>query len=153
MVAVGRTVVGVLMLVLVAIISAEVILRFFFDVPLASVSEVAVLVFVWLSMLGAAVAVPLGAHMAINPLTKRLSSRGAIYLGWAARGVILILGAILAVSGYEHTSTVFNEALPVTGLSSAWEVAAFPICGALIVIFTLLGAARDVSRLRGRRGD
>lgn len=144
---------GVLMLGLVGLISVEVILRYFVNLPLDSATEIASFLFVWLAMLGAAAAVPLGAHMAIHPLHKHVGPIVTVSVHAVTTIAALAFGAFLALSGYEFTTSLSDATLPVTGISSIWEAAAFPACGALMVIFTLLGAGRDIARHRACRRD
>lgn len=142
-----RVLLGVLMLALVGLISVEVMLRYFLNLPLDSVTEVASFLFIWLAMLGAAAAVPLGAHMAIHPLRRH---EGAIVKA-SVQGVMtlatLAFGVFLTVSGYQFATSLSDETLPVTGIQSIWEAAAFPVSGALMLGFTLLQAVRDLRRL------
>jgi TRAP-type C4-dicarboxylate transport system permease small subunit len=146
-----RLLLGILMLALVGLISVEVILRYFLNLPLDSVTEVASFLFVWLAMLGAAAAVPLGAHMAVHPL-RRYAGRIATTSVYAVTTIAaLAFGAFLTLSGYRFTTSLSGETLPVTGVSSTWEAAAFPTGGALMLVFTLLGAGRDLRRLLARR--
>lgn len=145
-----RVMLGILMLAMVALISIEVILRFFLNLPLDSVTEIASFLFVWLSMLGAAAAVPLGAHMAIHPLHNRVAPSVTAAAHITTTIAVLAFSIFLALSGYQFTASLTGETLPVTGVASAWEAAAFPASGALMVIFTLIDAVRDVRRARLR---
>lgn len=148
-----RMLLGILMLGLVGLISVEVVLRYFLNLPLDSVTEIASFLFVWLVMLGAAAAVPLGAHMAIHPLHKLAGPVVTVGVRAVTTIAALAFGAFLALSGYEFTTSLSDATLPVTGISSIWEAAAFPASGALMVIFTLLGAGQDIRRhLASRRG-
>lgn len=132
-----RVMCGTIMLALVLLISLEVMLRFFFDLPIDWIVEVAVLLFVWMSMLGAAAAVPAAAHMALRPLSARLGPAGARLLSVFVSLLIVAFGLFLLVSGYGYVQSLNGEVMPVSGLPSAWGAADFPVAGALMMIFGL----------------
>lgn len=132
-----------LILAVVAVINIEVLLRFFLDLPLAAVSDVSTMIFFWLSALGAAVALPCGAHMVVQPLKNRMGSVGGRILDAISTCSMLGLGAFLLVDGVWYAASVANEVLPVLGVSSAWEAVALPVSGALVMFFTI---ARVFSR-------
>ncbi len=132
-----RMMCGMIMLALVLLISLEVMLRFFFDLPIDWIVEIAVLLFVWMSMLGAAAAVPAAAHMALRPLSARLGPAGARLLSVFVSLLIVAFGLFLLVSGYGYVQSLNGEVMPVSGLPSAWGGADFPVAGALMMIFGL----------------
>lgn len=138
-----RAVSAALMLAVVAFMNVEVLLRFFLNLPLAAVSEISTLLFFWLSMLGAALAVPAGAHMVVQPLRNRLGRVGCRALDAISTCSLLAVGAFLLVSGAEYTASVSGEIFPVMGMSPAWQAAAFPVSGGLVIFFTI---ARVFSR-------
>lgn len=140
-----RALSAALMLAVVAFINIEVFLRFLLNLPLAAVSEISTLFFFWLSMLGAALAVPAGAHMAVQPLRNRLGRTGRRILDAISTCAALAVGVFLLISGAAYTASVSREIFPVTGISSAWQSAAFPVAGALIIFFT---TARALSRAK-----
>jgi TRAP-type C4-dicarboxylate transport system permease small subunit len=148
-----RMVLAVLMLGLVALISVEVILRFFFNLPLDSVTEIASLLFIWLSMLGAAAAVPLAAHMAVHPLDNRAGPVATVALRAVTTAAALAFGIFMTVSGNQFTASLAGQTLPVTGVSSMWEASAFPVCGVLMIVFTLIDAGRGIKQLLAHRTD
>ncbi len=73
---------AVLVVAEVVILLLGVVSRFVFDAPLVWSDELASLLFLWLAMVGAAIALRRGAHMRLSTVTARLSPR----LAACARG-------------------------------------------------------------------
>lgn len=97
------------MLALVLLISLEVFLRFALDFPLDWIVEIASLLFVWMSMLGAAAAVPMGAHMALRPWSNRLGRTGDLVLGTFVKLMVHGYGIFLLVTGIEYVRSVLGQ--------------------------------------------
>ncbi|MGH7709121.1 MAG: TRAP transporter small permease [Vulcanimicrobiaceae bacterium] len=130
------------MIMLVILISLEVMLRFFFNAPLDWIGEVAVLLFIWMSMIGAAAAVPAGTHMVLAPLSGRVSPAASRVLNGFVTTSIVGFGIFLLISGLGNVASVSHQVLTVTRIPTAWEAAAFPVAGALFVAFALVPAVR-----------
>jgi len=141
-----RYVVGVLMIATVLMISAEVGFRFVLNLPLDAISETVLLVFPWLSMLGAAVAVGTGAHMSLHLLDGRLTGRSQAVLEAFVMVATIAFGLFLIVQGLNFATMRHGEVTNVLGLSRSWEVLAFPVSGVLVVAYSVRSM-----RLRGRR--
>lgn len=132
-----RAICGAIMLVLVLLISLEVMLRFFFDLPIDWIVEIAVLLFIWMSMLGAAAAVPAAAHMVLRPLSGRLGPIGGKLLASFTAAAVIAFGFFLLISGLSYMQSLSGEVMPVSGIPSEWGAADFPTAGALMIIFGL----------------
>lgn len=130
------------MIALVVLISLEVTLRFFFNAPLDWIGEVAILLFIWMSLLGAAAAVETGTHMALTPLAQRVSARTARTLDLFVTVAIVAFGSFLLVSGLQYTASVSQQVKTVTHIPVSWEAAAMPAAGALMIFFALNPARR-----------
>lgn len=136
-----RYVVGAIMIAVVALVNVEVALRFALNLPLDAISEIVLLLFPWLSLLGAAVAVGTGAHMALHLLDGRLTNRSKIAIRVFVDVAILVFGAFLIVQGINYVLLRQGEVTNVLTLSRSWEVLAFPVSGALIIAYTLRSLA------------
>lgn len=147
LVGVPRVLAGALMLVLVVLISLEVTLRYFFNAPLDWIDEIAVLLFIWMSALGAAAAVPAGVHMAVQPLANRAGPRIKAVLSCCVLAAQVAFGGFLVITGIGYARSCASQVLPVTGISVSWEAAALPALGALVVVFTLAGQVPQVRRV------
>ncbi len=102
----------------VVILLLGVVSRFVFDRPLVWSDEIASLLFLWLAMVGAAIALRRGAHMRLSTVTARLSPRLAARLEALAVGVPLLFLALLvgpALDYVEDQSFIETPALSWPG--------------------------------------
>lgn len=133
-----RYAVGTLMIVIAMLINIEVVLRFFFNLPIGALSEIILLLFPWLALLGAAVAVDtVGANVTLHLLDPHLSSRSRTiiraFVGLAAFG----FSTFLIVQGVNYAEMTGGELTNVLGISMSWDTAAFPVSGALFAVYSL----------------
>ena len=136
--AVPRYVVGALLIVVTFLVNVEVALRFLLNLPLDAISEVVLLLFPWLSLLGAAVAITVeGANVALHLFSGRLSS------GWrkAMRALIstaaAVFGSFMIVQGLRYTEMTSGELSNVLEIPRSWEIGAFPVAGVLFFIYSV----------------
>ncbi|OGK81275.1 MAG: hypothetical protein A2X52_16075 [Candidatus Rokubacteria bacterium GWC2_70_16] len=132
-------VLGTLVLLLTALVNAEVALRYVLGLPVAEVDEIARVLFVWLAFLGAALGVAKGAHISIDLLGRRLSPAADSLMRRLAALLVTGFGAYLVVDGIRFERQVAHSVLTITGWSVGAQFAVVPISGALIVLYGLQG--------------
>ena len=135
-----RYAVGALMIAIVLMVNIEVGLRFGLNLPLDAISEVVLLLFPWLSLLGAAVAVGTGAHMSFRLLDGRLAGRSKAALEALVSVATVAFGIFLIVQGINYATMRYGEVTNVLGISRSWEVLAFPVSGVLVVAYSVKSA-------------
>ncbi|CAH1659199.1 TRAP transporter large permease subunit [Hyphomicrobiales bacterium] len=129
-----ETVAAVLVLVEIVILGAGVAARYVFHAPLVWSDELASILFLWLSMLGAVVALRRGEHMRMTGLVSRVSPQTrALLEAVAITASIAFLLLILphAIEYAEEESFIVTPALEIT---NAWRAAAIPIGVGLMLI-------------------
>jgi len=140
--------VGLLMAGLVAVVFAQVVIRYVTYQPLAWTEEVARLVFIWACMLGAAVAARRGTHFAITLASGSIP--GA--LGRAVRaalriGEALFYGALtysaFVVARVAHAQTSVSLEFPMS-----LPYLAIALGGALMCAYSVLQARRELNPAR-----
>lgn len=150
--AIGGTVeaaAALLVLVEITILGAGVAARYVFHAPLVWSDELASILFLWLSMLGAVVALRRGEHMRMTGLVSRVSPQTRMLLeALAITASIAFLLLILphAVEYAEEERFIVTPALEIT---NAWRAAAIPVGIGLMLLaasFRLLrfGAPKPV---------
>lgn len=121
----------------VCILFAGVISRYAIHRPLVWVDELASMLFIWLGMLGAVIALRRAEHMR---LTTFLDMMGP---AWKARSQVMSATATLGVllfllpPAVQYTLEQGAIVNPITGLADAWRVAALPVGLALMALFSL----------------
>lgn len=105
-------------------------LRYAFQSGLVGANEAATVVFVYLSSLGAAVAVGRQEHIRVDLLSARLGRQGRLALEACNLGIVAILNAVLAASSTAWIAATGQTLMPVTQMPRYLLQASVPLgCG------------------------
>jgi tripartite ATP-independent transporter DctM subunit len=133
-----ETVAGSLVLVEIVVLLAGVIARYVFHKPLVWSDELASLLFLWLSMLGAVVALRRGEHMRMTGVVNRVGPQARAMLETLALTVPLAFLALVLWPAFEYASEELPVVSPAMEVSNAWRASAIPTGLALMAIVALL---------------
>ena len=128
---------AILVLAEVAILFAGVIWRYALNSPLFWSDEVAGLLFLWLVMLGAVIALRRGAHMRMTAVVSVLPPRAQRFLATFSALVVVIFVAVILVPA---ASYVVDENLmmsPALQIPDSWRVAGLLVALVLLLIIAL----------------
>lgn len=136
---------ALLVLVEICLLFCGVVSRYVFHAPLVWSDELASILFLWLSMLGAVVALRRGEHMRMTALVNRVSPSGRGFL--EALALAAAFGFLLLVShhAYEYASEEAMIVTPALEISNAWRAAALPVGMALMLAVAVLRMLREGS--------
>ncbi len=146
--AIGIVVEAVAAVILVAevvILGAGVIARYVLYAPLVWSDELASILFLWLSMLGAVIALRRGEHMRMTGIVARVSPRTRALLeavALAASIAILLLILPHAIEYAQEESFVVTPALEIV---NTWRAAAIPTGIALMLLAAVLRLVRTTA--------
>ncbi len=136
-----------LIVVETVILLAGVVARYALHAPLTWSDEMASILFLWLAMVGAVIALRRGEHMR---LTILVNARGGIYRKWLEplAGIVpVILLASLLPLALEHMEDEALVMTPALGLSHSWLTAAMVAgIGLMLVTAVVRLAARGLDR-------
>ncbi len=121
----------------IVLLLAGVTARYVFDRPLVWSDELASMLFLWLAMLGAAIALRRAEHMRMTALVSRAGPRRRPLLdalGLAASVLFLVL-LLVPTFGYAREQAVIIT--PAMQISDAWRAAALP-AGTLAMLLVAL---------------
>lgn len=110
---------GVLLAAMIALVFTNVVLRYGFSSGIRQSVELARMWFVWVVMLGAAVTLRRGEHLALTEFSEKLFPRA---IPWPRRLcwlVVLLAVGMLFVGTWRQTMANWNNISPLTGLPSA----------------------------------
>ena len=129
------------------ILFAGVVSRYVFHKPLTWTDEVAIALFLWLSMLGAAVALRRGGHMRLTLVIDRLPPRWRKLAdaGWLIIAIAFL--ATLVVPAVQYTLDVRQDITPSLRFSNSYRAAAI-IVGVVVMLVTLLRQLFDRVAMR-----
>lgn len=120
------------------VLLAGVIARYAFNRPLMWSDEVASMLFLWLAMLGAVVALHRGEHMRMTAVVKVLPEGWQGFVEAIALGVTASFLCILVPALLQFTQDEMVNILPATNVSSVLRVAALPVGSALMALLAVV---------------
>lgn len=127
-----------LVMALTVVVSYQVFSRYADFVPrYIWTEEASRFCFIWVVMLGAAIAVREGAHFTIDVLPQRMPgwlSRSVVILGLLA---ITVIGVLMVLGGLRFVEIGLDRISTTSGVRLAWVYAAVPVSGLSILVFTL----------------
>ena len=135
-----------LMLTIIVLLLGGVISRYVFSSPIAWIDEAVSIAFLWVAMLGAAIAMHRNEHLRLTLVVDRLAprARGLVHAFALVAVVAFLVGLIGPATEY-----VFEEwyiTTPTLDMPNSFRVAAIPFGLALMLAIVLVYALRTVSR-------
>ncbi|HEY8370630.1 MAG TPA: TRAP transporter small permease [Thermodesulfobacteriota bacterium] len=132
---------------------ANVVDRKFLHVGLAFAEELTVSLFVWASLLGAAVATRRGLHLGFSFLADRLPPRGRLVTELLSGAAALLVFGLLGWYGIGWVATQYryDATTPAMGWPAWLFGLAIPVGSAVIVLRTVEGMVRAVRDSRCSR--
>jgi tripartite ATP-independent transporter DctM subunit len=135
---------ALLVLAEISVLFAGVVSRYGFHAPLVWSDELASILFLWLAMLGAVIALQRSEHMRLTALIARMPP------AWAARCEALSAGAValflllILQPAYDYAAEQWWIQTPALDLHDTFRVAAMPV-GAVLMIATALARLARLS--------
>lgn len=146
-----ETLVMVVVAVLVLDVLWQVFTRFVLNKPSSWTEELAVFMLIWVSLLGAAVALGRGAHLGIDyfvgklPERMRMATEVFVFLCVAAFSfLVMVVGGIDLVT----SMLLLGQPSPALGVQMGHVYLAVPISGFFLTLYAIIGLVERLSRLR-----
>lgn len=105
--------------------------------PILWLQEATLIAFVWGTFIGASVAQRRREHFVVTSLSVKAGQKRRAVTEMALGLILIGIGMMLVVFGYENFQMGFGNRLPVTGLPLAALTGAIPVFGALVTVFTV----------------
>ena len=134
-----------LIVVEIAILFSGVIARYVVHVPLVWTDELATILFLWLSMLGAVIALRRGEHMRMTALVDRVGPGARRFLDVFAITSSLVFLVLILVPGCNYAYEESFIVTPALQISNIWSAVALPVGIALMLVVSLLRLLRHDS--------
>src|SRR5471030_1947603 len=126
----------------IVILFAGVVARYGLHRPLIWSDELASILFLWLAMLGAAVAFRRVEHMRMTAVVAGARPALRAYLDLFATSAALAFLLLIAWPAYEYAYEESFITTPALQILNAWRAAALPVGIGLMALFALLRLAR-----------
>jgi len=120
---------AMLLLGMVLMVFGNVVLRYLFNSGIVVSEELSRFFFVWLTFIGAIVAVRDGSHLGMDNVVRRLSRRGQLVCLAVSQALILACCVILLWGTWRQHDINASATAPVTGLSLIWIFGLGYVCG------------------------
>jgi tripartite ATP-independent transporter DctM subunit len=135
----------------IVILFAGVVARYGLHQPLIWSDELASILFLWLAMLGAAVAFRRAEHMRMTAVVASARPATRAYLDVVATSAALAFLLLIAWPAYEYAYEESFITTPALQIPNTWRAAALPAGIGLMALFALLRLARvgDIKTLLG----
>src|SRR4051812_36778723 len=134
---------AILVVAEIVILFAGVIARYVLHQPLILSDELASMLFLWLAMLGAAVAFRRAEHMRMTAVIGSAPPAVRFYLDAVATCAALAFLLLIVRPAYEYAYEESFITTPALQISNTWRAAALPVGICLMAVFALLRLARE----------
>ena len=124
------------------ILLAGVISRYGFDNPLTWSDELAQILFIWLSMLGAVLALDRGEHMRLSAIVNKLPAAWRDWFQTMAALTVCVFVALIIMPAYTHAIEQMDITTPALEIPDGLRAAALPVGAALMLIAAISRMAR-----------
>lgn len=137
---------ALLMALIVVLLLGGVVSRYVLSRPIDWIDEVVSIAFIWLAMLGAAIALHRNEHLRLTLFLDRLGPRARDFVH--AFALVAVAAVLLALLGpaIEYAEAETFVTTPSLGIANAWRVASIAFGVAVMLALVLAYAARTVSR-------
>src|SRR5215510_7343890 len=122
----------------IIILFAGVVARYGLHRPLIWSDELASILFLWLAMLGAAVAFRRGEHMRMTAVVSGAKPAMRAYLDLVATAAALAFLVMIAWPAYEYAYEESYITTPALQILNSWRAAALPVGIGLMALFAAL---------------
>ncbi len=121
------------------VVSISVFYRYVLNHPLSWSEEITRLMIVWLSFVGAYMAMRENKHIGFDLLVSKFSSKGKAWVALIGNLLILVFLFVVFWEGIAFSREFLNVGMPYTNLPIGWlYYSVFPVSGALMILQTFL---------------
>ena len=108
------------MVAMVVMVFGNVVLRYGFNSGITLSDEMSRYCFIWLTYIGAMVAMRDGAHLGVDTLIRKLSLRGKKICFFLSQSLMLFCNALFFIGTFKMHELQVTNVSPVVGLSMIW---------------------------------
>jgi TRAP-type C4-dicarboxylate transport system permease small subunit len=136
--------------VLVVDVLWQVFTRFILKNPSTWTEELAVFMLIWVSLLGAAVALNRGAHLGIDYFVGKLSPRKKLFTEIFVFLCVAVFSlTVMVIGGIELVGNTLRleQVSPALGIKVGYVYMAVPISGFFLVLYSVIGLVERIVQL------
>jgi TRAP-type transport system small permease protein len=129
---------AVILAAMIVLVFTNVVMRYGFSSGIRQSVELARMWFVWVVMLGAAVALRRGEHLALTEFSESLFPRAVPFLRRLCWMIVLVAVAMMFLGTWRQTLANWNNISQLTGLSSGLFYLAGVVSAVLMAIIAMI---------------
>ncbi len=156
-----KVAIALCLLVMVILVFSNVVLRYVFNSGIATSEELSRWLLVWLTFLGAIVALRQHAHLGVDTLVRALPPKGKFVCFVASYALMLYADWLLTLGSWKQTVLTFNDTAPASGISVGLffysSGVVFGVSAAVILIYdffrVVTGAATEEELITVKESD
>jgi len=137
-----------LLVAIIGLLLAGVISRYVFSLPIVWIDEVASISFLWLAMLGAAMAVDRGEHLRLTLFVGMMPEKAQVFCNTAAMLLVALFLGVMLRPAYEYAIEESYITSAALNIPMSFRAAALPVGVGLMLILALVNALRGSSLKR-----
>ncbi|MCE5249440.1 TRAP transporter small permease [bacterium] len=141
------TTVCMVLAVMTIVVAVNVFCRFVLSFSLSWGDETAQILLVWMTFLGAAIAMRNDSHYAFDYLVRSLPSKAGMVFTVVNRLIVIAMTALLIYWSGDVTIQISRWVMPATGISRSLVYGACPVGGLFMLLYALRNFATDCGSL------
>jgi len=126
------------LVLLVCIVFYQVFTRYVLKFTPRWSEETCVILMIWLGFIATAIGVKNGSHLSISALVNLFPKKAQKVVFYFDEVAVMIFGIFLIKYGADLAIDTMSSTLPATQLPSGVLYAVLPVCGVMIIIYTLI---------------
>lgn len=127
----------VCMVAMVIMVFGNVVLRYGFNSGISVSDEMSRYCFIWLTYIGAMVAMREGAHLGVDTLIKKLPLGGKKFCFFMSQSLMLFCNVLFLMGTYEMHELQVTNISPVVGISMIWVYGIGYVVAVVMGIFNI----------------
>ena len=126
------------LVIMVCIVFYQVFTRYILGFTPRWSEETCVILMIWLGFIATAIGVKKGTHLSISALVNLFPKPAQKIIFYFDEVAVMLFGIILFIYGKQLSADTMSSTLPATQLPSGILYAVLPVCGVMIVIYTII---------------
>lgn len=123
---------------LVCIVFYQVFTRYILGFTPRWSEETCVILMIWLGFITTAIGVKKGTHLSISAVVNLFPKKAQKVIFYFDELAVMVFGIFLFIYGKQLSADTMDSTLPATQLPSGVLYAVLPICGVMIIIYTII---------------
>lgn len=140
---------GILVAAITIILFVSVIFRYFLGLPVGWSDELARMLFMWITFLGAAICAFREGHTKFTILVNKLSAKRRSYVDFISSVFLLLVSICLTYFGFKAISLISYEIFVILDISYIFAYISFPVSLLMISVYLLIRIIERSIRKRG----